>query len=116
MQQFNQEALDAHLAELSRNLTPEQTEQLQQKVNQRIQTSGSTYSAESVEGAFALIDTLARAGTSATELRPSAKELERRSMPRTSTLMQPALTSRTSLGSRGGTRSLPRPPMTGKSR
>lgn len=68
MTEINQESLDAHLAALSANLTPEQAEEFQRTAKQRIQNSGHAYTPESVDGAFALIDTLARAGTSATEL------------------------------------------------
>ncbi len=68
MRDFNQAALDAHLAEISANLTPEQAEQFKRTAKQRIADSGTVYTDGSVDGAFDLIGYLAQAGTSATDL------------------------------------------------
>jgi hypothetical protein len=68
MRDFNQANLDAHLAELSANLTPEQAEEFQRTAKQRLADSGTLMTDGSVDGAFQLIGYLAQAGSEATGL------------------------------------------------
>jgi hypothetical protein len=68
VREFNQAALDAHLAEMSATLTPEQAEQFQHNVRQRVATSNIDLSPESVDGAFDLLAAIGHAGTEATGL------------------------------------------------
>jgi len=55
---FNQANLDGHLADLARNLTPEQAQQVKTRVREKISASGWDLSPEAVDGAFNLIGAL----------------------------------------------------------
>jgi hypothetical protein len=55
MRDFTQANLDAHLAELSQTLTPEQAARVKERVHQRVSSSNLDLSPEAVDGAFQLI-------------------------------------------------------------
>ncbi len=59
MQDFTQVNLDARLGDLTQYLTPEQAEQIQARVHQRISSSNLDFSADAVARAFDLIGWLA---------------------------------------------------------
>lgn len=59
MRHFNQANLDTHLAELARNLTPEQAQQVKERVRDKISASNVDLSPEVIDGAFSLIGALA---------------------------------------------------------
>jgi hypothetical protein len=60
LRQFNQANLDTHLADLARNLTPEQAQQVKERVREKISASNFDVSPEAIDGAFSLISALAR--------------------------------------------------------
>jgi hypothetical protein len=55
---FSQANLDTHLAELARNLTPEQAQQVKERVRDKISASNVDLSPEVIDGAFNLIGAL----------------------------------------------------------
>jgi hypothetical protein len=55
MRDFNQASLDEHLANLAQTLTPEQAEQVTEKVRQRASGGWFDLTAASIDGAFELV-------------------------------------------------------------
>jgi hypothetical protein len=55
MRDFNQASLDEHLASLAQNLTPEQAEQVKERVQQKVSAGGFDYTPGAIDGAFNLV-------------------------------------------------------------
>jgi hypothetical protein len=55
MRDFSQADLDAHLADLARNLTPEQAQRVKERVRERVAASDLDFAPEAIDGAFRLI-------------------------------------------------------------
>ena len=59
MREFNQASLDARLAEIAGNLTPEQAIRVKERVRERIAGSNLDFTPEAIDGAFNLIGAIA---------------------------------------------------------
>jgi hypothetical protein len=59
MREFNQASLDARLADIAGNLTPEQAIRVKERVRERIAGSNLDFTPEAIDGAFNLIGAIA---------------------------------------------------------